>query len=234
LSSINGTLSSEHPSVQTLSWYGCLFCSVFDNALQLWTQKLTGFGGSSKQGHTLLICLADDNIGLYKNRKMLFWKTFCFKVFMKEFKVKETLALQLLQDINRNTKLPKNWKGVISTGITTLLEVATLLWNESKNFLTSVVYFDQLRHWKISYFISWFLCNLQIRNMHWLTTTGKSILNGLEAVYFGDVYVQEKIIAVDLFSMDYSFSDDRCSFEIERILRTSRIANAGSKSGVRL
>jgi len=55
-------------------------------------------------------------------------------------------------------------------------------------------------------------------------STGQSILNSLEAVYLGDVYVQEKVIAVVQFSMYYRCSDGRCSFEIEHRADSSKVA----------
>src|SRR6218665_243859 len=51
---------------------------------------------------------------------------------------------------------------------------------------------------------------------------GKSILNCLEAVYWGDVYVQEERIAV---VVNYRCSDGRCSFEIEHRVNSAKVAD---------
>ena len=49
----------------------------------------------------------------------------------------------------------------------------------------------------------------------------------MEAVYFGGVHVQEKRIAVILFSVDYRCSDGtcRCSFEMEHRADSSKVAD---------
>jgi len=57
------------------------------------------------------------------------------------------------------------------------------------------------------------------------SSTDESILNHLEAVYFGDFYVQEERIAVVQFSVDYRYSDGRCSFEIEHKVDSAKVAD---------
>jgi len=56
-------------------------------------------------------------------------------------------------------------------------------------------------------------------------STGESILNSLEAVYLGDVYVEVERIAVVEFSVDYRCSDCRCSFEIEHRVNSAKVAD---------
>ena len=62
-------------------------------------------------------------------------------------------------------------------------------------------------------------------------STGESILNSLETVYLGDVYVKENKIAVSQFSADYRCSDVRCSFELEHGVDSLKVVNyeAGKK-----
>ena len=61
-------------------------------------------------------------------------------------------------------------------------------------------------------------------------STGESILNSLEAVYLGKVYVQEEIVTVVYFSVDNRCSDGRCSFEIEHMANSAKVADMRSKS----
>src|SRR6218665_57066 len=56
-------------------------------------------------------------------------------------------------------------------------------------------------------------------------STGESILNSLEAVYFDDVSVDEERITVVWFSVDYRCSDGRCSFEIEHRADSAKVAD---------